>query len=894
MRYFICIFSAALLTSPLVRPSLATAATNAPAAETWDVHRFCIKWGIRSNTPKVWDGHARLAPGEILDVTPFIRHEIPYDSMLVSPTSWRSTTYTDAEGIYLSVRAPEDARVSIHTVSCDFAFSVGDLPPGDTRRELNGDIEVCNVTREILFRTAGLETGSYGKGTATIAPTVAQAGKPGTWTITYTAPEGGLPAGGGIRVSWHFTRSWGEPQFTNPTGKNYVTVRTDGKCRLDYTSEHRGLLEYPFLLGRILVRVLDEPLHEGEQIRVVLGDTREGSPGFEAPVVVEKAAAIRVEDCAEVPEGRFPMYRRLRDLPHVSILPLQEPHRLFIVAPSLVCAGSPFTLRVVVEDVFRNPVPTLHGQFDVTVGNRPIREVTMPRDDSGMLTIPDLVLDSPGAYWVTVRHAGGEVAGTSNPINCVTGPLQHRVVWAELHGHTQYSDGYGSADDYLRFARQRALLDVAAITDHDVELDAPDYVVADMWREVNAAVQRHHDPPRFCTVPAYEWSPARATLSTTAPYGDHNVYFEKHGARISKAEDADSHTLPKLYRCLDAVRDTRVQVIPHVGGAIGNWDYHHPAFETLAEIYSVHGGFEAFGEIALQKGYTVGFVGASDSHSGQIGGFPPGNVAGHYTHGGLTAAWVRENSRSAFLEALANRRVYATSGPRILLTFRINGQPMGTVIETDRTPTIEAEVFGNAPLLVIEVIKNGRVIHTWHNAYDRHRQLTLLWGNRVEQADLLDFDRSLWSYYIRHVDWRGRAKVDSGGLSLKHTCSFDYPKDRIVRETQEEIRWISQTRGDWDGVTLTLGPRPTGLTLELGPYTTTLDVNELQDGLTEHNLGASDRLIIAKGNPLERHATLHLEDFSILHRWNYYYLRVLQADGEMAWSSPVWISRRGE
>ena len=149
-----------------------------------------------------------------------------------------------------------------------------------------------------------------------------------------------------------------------------------------------------------------------------------------------------------------------------------------------------------------------------------------------------------------------------------------------------------------------------------------------MWEEVNVAVKRHHDPPRFCTIPAYEWSPARVTRSTIAPYGDHNIYFEHEGMPMFKAEDSDAHTLPKLYRKLEGLDEPKTQIIPHVGGAISNWDFHHPEFENLGEIFSVHGSFEAFGEIALQKGYTVGFIGAADSHNGQVGGFPPGECTG--------------------------------------------------------------------------------------------------------------------------------------------------------------------------------------------------------------------------------------------------------------------------
>ncbi len=865
--------------------------TKSMAKEGWQTYRFNVKWGIQTRTKQVWDGHAEVDVGKILKVTPYQRNEKPNDAMLVSETSWRSTTYIDVEGVYLVVYAPKEAKVSVFTKTHNFTFGVGELKAGETKQEMDGDIEIRNDTEEVLFRIAGLEKGIPGKGTATITPKIARANTLGTWTITYTAAKGGLPVGGGIRVSWHFTRSWGEPQFSDPKEKNYVTAKTTGKSRLDYTSDHLGLFEYPFSLGRILVRIFDEPLREGEQIIVTLGDTSGGSPGFEAPVVSEKEAIIRVQDCTEVPEAGFPFYRRLKELPQLTILPT-KPHRFFVVAPSLVQADVPFDVNVVVEDVFRNVVTDFEGRLDILVDGKPVRQLTIKREDSGMLKIPRLVLNTPGAHWISVKQVEGELSGESNPVKCVAKTLPHRLVWGELHGHTQYSDGYGSADDYFRFARERAVLDFAAITDHDVELDAPDYHVKDMWREVNAAVKRHHDPPGFCTIPAYEWSPARRTISTIAPYGDHNVYYDRENMPIFKACDPEASTLEKLYQNLGAIQNSIVQVIPHVGGAITNWEYHNPELETLAEIFSVHGGFEEFGKMALQKGYVVGFVGASDSHSGQIGGFPPGNVAGHLTHGGLTAAYVPELSRQALFTTFEKRKVYATSGARIIVDFVSNDQPMGTVSETESTPVIQAEVIGTAPLLLVEVVKNGRVIYTWKNEYEGEKTLTLLWGNHVEQADLLDFDESLWSFYLRYVDWAGGVKAASGKLALRKTCSFDYPQDGIVEQGESEIRWTSQTRGDWDGVAFQLQQPQSVLELKLGEYAGIVDVFTLEQGMTTRALGESDQLLIVKGEPKKRVAAFKVKDHTILFEWNYYYLRVLQADGEMAWSSPIWIRKK--
>jgi hypothetical protein len=114
---------------------------------------------------------------------------------------------------------------------------------------------------------------------------------------------------------------------------------------------------------------------------------------------------------------------------------------------------------------------------------------------------------------------------------------------------------------------------------------------------------------------------------------------------------------------------------------------------TLAEGLSAR---RTIGKNPLQ----YGFVGATDTHNGTPGNVEERTFQGHggvldndpaermgawtckpgnpdcpdrqfdhsafrYNPGGLTAVWADENSREAIFDALKNRRVYATSGPRI-------------------------------------------------------------------------------------------------------------------------------------------------------------------------------------------------------------------------------------
>src|SRR6185436_1536089 len=85
---------------------------------------------------------------------------------------------------------------------------------------------------------------------------------------------------------------------------------------------------------------------------------------------------------------------------------------------------------------------------------------------------------------------------------------------------------------------------------------------------------------------------------------------------------------------------------------------------------------------ALRVGFRFGFVGASDDHFVGRGDF---NLLGT----GLTACNVEELSRGAIIDALRNRRCYASNGSRTLLDFDVGGVPMGGELDLPlgSTPT---------------------------------------------------------------------------------------------------------------------------------------------------------------------------------------------------------------
>ena len=117
--------------------------------------------------------------------------------------------------------------------------------------------------------------------------------------------------------------------------------------------------------------------------------------------------------------------------------------------------------------------------------------------------VPELVAVREGVY--RLRAEGpGELSAESNPM--VVGEEGMRILWADLQIHTNFSDGTGIPEDVLRYARDVAALDVAAITDHDhwgmLFLDQH----PSLWDHIREQSARFHQPGSFVTFLGYEWT----------------------------------------------------------------------------------------------------------------------------------------------------------------------------------------------------------------------------------------------------------------------------------------------------------------------------------------------------------------------------------------------------
>jgi hypothetical protein len=714
-------------------------------------------------------------------------------------------------------------------------------------------------------------------GRATIDPAGdVVAGSYGTWTVTYTVGYHGMDDSARILIARRLASNWGIPQFDWPGEPEYTTAWTSGEARLRL---HWDTDVYVRPWKRALViDIRDGALAPGDVVKVTFGDTSAGGPGSRAQTFREETYEFRI---AVDPFGNG-VFDLAPDPPTLRIIG-GPAARLCARAPSEVGAGEPFAVTVVAEDHLGNPSDGFQGTVQlVREGNVTILQAhEFQLEERGAHRFEGLTLPAPGVYRLLAQEEQGALQAASNPIVCQKVAPSLRLFWGDIHGQTESTVGTGTVDEYLAFGRDVAALDVVSHCANDLR------VTAEHWRETKELIKRYHQPGRYVTFLAYEWS------GPTPGGGDHNVYFlgddgplhrSSHG-QVADISDIDTDRFPinKLHETLRGRGD--VLVIPHIGGRHANLDYYDPDHCPLIEIASVHGVFEWFAEDALRRGFRVGFIASSDDHSGRQGAAYPTGTDIHFgMRGGLVGIYAKDLSREAIWEAFWARRCYGTTGERIILRLSADGSPMGSELLASRPPLLEVEVIGTAPLEMVELRRGLDIIysHPLSEAEAEGRPLLkLVWEGA----------RTKWRN--RPTIWDGSLELVGGRILAAEPFAFDNPDQGILEQGETAVRWRSSTSGDPDGLFLDLdAPQEAVLSFETKPAAFSFSLVELDRGPLTVDAGGLGQRVTASWVPRGPRPTMvrfSYRDASAAQGAQAYWLRVIQRDGAMAWSSPIYV-----
>lgn len=305
----------------------------------------------------------------------------------------------------------------------------------------------------------------------------------------------------------------------------------------------------------------------------------------------------------------------------------------------------------------------------------------------------------------------------------------YTLIYGNLHEHSNSSNCWpagtdGTLHEDYRFGMFSEGYDFFGMTDHAASTSEIH------WRQNVRLADFYNESEKFVAIPAIEWTlqsdPKLDEIQHGA--GHYNIIFaSSNDARkyirnkheIYCPHTPESKIAPMLWKMLDEKEINCVTIPHHTADKVHplDWNVTDSKYVTIVEIFQCRGNNEypgcprernltrhtptnhkhAFIDYALKsKKYKMGFIASGDHNSMGIG---------------IAALWVKEVSRKGIIEALQNRRAFATTGDKIFVDLKVNGTIMGTTSKADKVPEMVINIIGQHPLEKVEILRNSKVIY---------------------------------------------------------------------------------------------------------------------------------------------------------------------------------------
>jgi len=737
-------------------------------------------------------------------------------------------------------------------------------------------------------------------GSATVEPVGKfEAGSFQTFTLTYTAGYYGIDDTGSIKIVHRFASDMGKPQFENPTAANYVTV----------TASNGAVLHVEYDMKRnirpwdktIYIKVVRGFLREGDAITVIFGDPVEGSPGMRIQTFCEESFEFRVLVDAIATYN----YVELPRQPEISIVP-GKPVLWKAVIPTTRRPGDSFRLSIKAEDNWGNP----SDQCDQTVflrSNTPVSGIPEKiefKSGQRAIVVEGLCVESAQeCVLIELMDKDNRVLATSNPLRVIAG-AELLPYWGDLHGQSEETIGTNSARDFHAFARDLAFLDATAHQGNDFQ------ITTEFWQHLNDLTREFNQDHRFIAFPGYEWS------GNTGLGGDRNVLYLEEDQPIHRSSHALVDDLSDIDSDASSARDlfSRLQdrdcvVFAHIGGRYADVKIaHDERLETSVEVHSAWGSFEWLIEDALEKGYRVGIVSNSDGHKGRPGASHPGATK-FGSYGGLTCMLATELTREALAHSIRKRHHYGTTGCRMILDVNVFFDHDADLFETDSnlgettsTSTDSAmmgdilrssddqlrlhiKATGSAPIERIDIRNGLQTLETIRPYYEIElgRRICVVW------------EGSEYRGRGRETIWDGNATLIDNSFENVEAINR-YNIDRKFELTGPgKLEWSALTTGGHGGFYASLADRETG-TLRIDTELVKAEIAISDIGYEDivfdaGGLGRRIRVFRLPDENMHRNVEIERQISLVDDRDNAIYVRIIQQDGHVIWSSPVYVLR---
>ncbi len=361
----------------------------------------------------------------------------------------------------------------------------------------------------------------------------------------------------------------------------------------------------------------------------------------------------------------------------------------------------------------------------------------------------------------------------------------YNVYYGHLHNHSTISDGSGSPDRAYRYARDNAGLDFFSLGDHAEAISSSEY------RNMKSIANSYNRDGSFVTFWGFEWSSSTyghilitnaddyctSRQSSTNTFDELSrwisqreciAFFNHPGREDDRGREFDHFT--------DAPNDK------FVGIELWNKTRGFDTYYYNNGYFSNDGGLN-YWEEALARGWKLGAGGAEDNH---------GTNWGNRTDYRM-AILANSLTRSALYSAMKQRRFFSTLDKNIALSFKVNGQEMGsTVAGGSYGMQIRATDGNNERFTRVILYKNGAEEQRWN--------VNTSSVNITYDINLSDGD----NYYVKVTQSDGDEAISSpiwgeGGVSnTAPTCRITAPTSGTHYDYAQSIT-ISASASDNDG-----------------------------------------------------------------------------------------------
>ena len=305
----------------------------------------------------------------------------------------------------------------------------------------------------------------------------------------------------------------------------------------------------------------------------------------------------------------------------------------------------------------------------------------------------------------------------------------YTLVYGNMHEHSNISYCWpagtdGTLHDDYRFGMFSEGYDFAAITDHGYALNEVYY------RKSIRLADFYNDPHHFVAMPAMEWTLTTGRnkdIGSVFASGHYNVIFAssdearkliRNSDEIYNVKTPETKNSTLLWELLHKKQIDCLTIPHHPADEVHpiDWSVHDEKYVPIVELFQCRGNAEYPGcprEINLKrhrphkspkgfvnyalkdKKYKMGFIASGDHNSIGVG---------------VAALWVKELSRGGILEALRNRRCFATTGDKMIIDFRINDSITDIKVRAEKAPGLSMKIKGQRELDKVEILRNSEVI----------------------------------------------------------------------------------------------------------------------------------------------------------------------------------------